>query len=99
MDEQFLIHVEIGDKTYALRIKRSEEEVVREAAKQLRKKLLQYRQKFSQSELEIKDLLAMVALQYAVQKLQLEDRDNVTPVMDKVEQLTSELEAYLEGNK
>lgn len=97
MDEKFLIHVEIGDKTYALRIRRSEEELVREAARQLRKKLLQYRQKFSQSELEIKDLLAMVALQYAVQTLQLEDQDSVTPITDKLQQLTSELEVYLEG--
>lgn len=97
MDEKFLIHVEIGDKTYALRIKRSEEELVREAARQLRKKLLQYRQKFSQSELEIKDLLAMVALQYAVQTLQLKDQDSVTPITDKLQQLTSELEVYLEG--
>jgi len=97
MDEKFLIHVEIGDKTYALRIKRSEEEMVREAAKQLRKKLLQYRQKFSQSELEIKDLLAMVALQYAVQTLHLKDQDSVTPIADKLQQLTSELEVYLEG--
>ncbi len=96
MDEKFLIHVEIGDKTYALRIKRSEEEVVREAAKQLRKKLLQYRQKFSQSELEIKDLLAMVALQYAMDKLQLEDKNDTRPYTDKIEQLTSELEMYLE---
>ncbi|MDF9831031.1 cell division protein ZapA [Parabacteroides sp. PF5-6] len=97
MDEKFLIHVEIGDKTYALRIKRSEEEQVRQAAKQLRKTLLQYRQKFSQSELEIKDLLAMVALQYAVQTLQLKDQDSVTPIADKLQQLTSELEVYLEG--
>lgn len=96
MDEKFLIHVEIGDKTYALRIKRSEEEVVREAAKQLRKKLLQYRQKFSQSELEIKDLLAMVALQYAMEKLQLEDRNDTSPFTDRIQQLTSELEMYLE---
>lgn len=97
MDEKFLIHVEIGDKTYALRIKRSEEEQVRQAAKQLRKTLLQYRQRFSQSELEIKDLLAMVALQYAVQTLQLKDQDSVTPITDKLQRLTSELEVYLEG--
>jgi cell division protein ZapA len=97
MDEKFLIHVEIGDKTYALRIKRSEEELIREAAKQLRKKLLQYRQKFSQSELEIKDLLAMVALQYAVQTLQLKDQDSVTPIADKLQQLAGELEVYLES--
>lgn len=97
MDEKFLIHVEIGDKTYALRIKRSEEERVRQAAKLLRKTLLQYRQRFSQSELEIKDLLAMVALQYAVETLLLKDQDSVTPITEKLQQLTSELEVYLEG--
>lgn len=97
MNEKFLIHVEIGDKTYALRIERSEEELVRKAAVQVRQKLLQYRQKYSRSELEIKDLLAMVALQYAVQTLQLEDQDSVTPVTDILQKLTGELEMYLEG--
>ncbi|MDH6312286.1 cell division protein ZapA (FtsZ GTPase activity inhibitor) [Parabacteroides sp. PFB2-10] len=97
MDDKFLIHVEIADKSYGLWIRRDEELIVREAAKQLRKKINLYRQEYTKSDLDIKDLLAMVALQFSVQKLQQEERNDTDPFTEKIEQLTSELEMYLEG--
>ncbi|MDL2281548.1 cell division protein ZapA [Parabacteroides sp. OttesenSCG-928-G06] len=97
MNDKFLIHVEIADKSYGLWIRRDEELIVREAAKQLRKKVYQYRQKYTKSDLDIKDLLAMVALQLSIQKLQLEDKNDTDPFTEKIQQLTSELEMYLEG--
>jgi len=96
MDNKFLIHVEIADKSYGIWINRDEEEMIREAAKQLRHKLYQYRQKYTQSDLEIKDLLAMVALQLAVKSTKLEDKNDTSPFTDKIQQLTNELEIYLE---
>lgn len=97
MGDKFLIHVEIADKTYGLWIQREDEEIIREAAKQLRTKLNLYRQKFAKSEPDTKELLAMVALQLAVNKLQLEDKNDTTPFTDKIQQLTNELEVYLES--
>ena len=38
MDDKFLIHVEIAGKSYGIRINRSEEQVAREAVRQIRKK-------------------------------------------------------------
>ena len=43
MDDKFLIHVEIAGKSYGIRINRSEEQVAREAVRQIRKKMDQYR--------------------------------------------------------
>ncbi|MDH6341188.1 cell division protein ZapA (FtsZ GTPase activity inhibitor) [Parabacteroides sp. PFB2-12] len=97
MDEKFLIHVEIADKTYGLWIRRDDEQLVREAAKQLRKKINEYRQNYTKSELDMKDLLAMVALQLSVYSSQLEEKNDTAPFTEKIEQLTSELEMYLEG--
>ena len=37
MDDKFLIHVEIAGKSYGIRINRSEEQVAREAVRQIRK--------------------------------------------------------------
>lgn len=99
MDDKFLIHVEIGDKTYPLRIRREEEEVVREAAKQLSLRISKYRRKFSDSELAVKDLLAMVALQLSLDNVKLQDKNDTAPYKDKIRQLTSELEVYLEENR
>ena len=48
MDDKFLIHVEIAGKSYGIRINRSEEQVAREAVRQIRKKMDQYRKKYSE---------------------------------------------------
>ena len=39
MDDKFLIHVEIAGRGYGLRINRSEEQIAREAVKQIREKM------------------------------------------------------------
>lgn len=98
MDDKFLIHVEIADKTYGLWIKRKDEQIIRDAAKHLRVKVNQYRQKFAKSDPDIKELLAMVSLEMAVKRLQLEEKNDTAPFTDKIQQLTKELEVYLEDN-
>ena len=72
MDDKFLIHVEIAGKSYGIRINRSEEKVAREAVRQIRKKMDQYRKKYS--DVDVKDLLAMVTFQLSVENLKLEDK-------------------------
>ena len=93
MDDKFLIHVEIAGKSYGIRIDRSEEQVAREAVRQIRKKMDQYRKKYS--EVDVKDLLAMVAFQLSMTNLQLEDKNDTSPITDKIQELTGELEQYL----
>jgi len=95
MDDKFLIHVEIAEKSYGLWINREDEELARDAAKQIRLKINQYRLKFAKSNLDVKDLLAMVAFQLSMNNLQLEDRNDTDPFTDKIQQITTELEMYL----
>ncbi|EJX02100.1 Cell division protein ZapA-like protein, partial [gut metagenome] len=61
MDEEFLINVLIAGKKYQLAIERQQEEIVRAAAARVNAKLLQYGQHYGE-ELDVKDLLAMVAM-------------------------------------
>ena len=93
MDDKFLIHVEIAGKSYGIRIDRSEEQEARKAVKQIRMKMDQYRKKYS--EVDVKDLLAMVAFQLSMSNLQLEDKNDTSPITDKIQELTGELEKYL----
>ena len=86
MDDKFLIHV---------RINRSEEQIAREAVKQIREKMSQYRKVYPEA--EEKDLLAMVAFQLSIENLKFEDRNDIDPFTEKVEELTNELENYLKG--
>ncbi|MCD7938126.1 MAG: cell division protein ZapA [Tannerellaceae bacterium] len=94
-DDKFLIHVEIAEKSYGLWIRRSDEELARKAAKQIQNKLIQYRQKFPDSSVDVKDLLAMVTFQLSMSNLQLEDKNDTNPFTEKIIQLTDELEMYL----
>lgn len=90
---KFLIHVEIAGKSYGIRINRSEEQVAREAVRQIRKKMDQYRKKYS--DVDVKDLLAMVTFQLSVENLKLEDKNDTSPFTEKIQELTDELESFL----
>ena len=95
MDDKFLIHLDIAEKSYGLGIDRKDEQLARDAAKQIRNKINQYRQNFAQSDVDVKDLLAMVAFQLSMTNLQLEDKNDTSPITDKIQELTGELEQYL----
>lgn len=94
-DDKFLINLELAEKSYGLWIDRKDEALARDAAKQIKHKIIQYRQAFSKSDVDVKDLLAMVALHLSMDKLQLEDRNDTTPFTDKIQQITTELELYM----
>lgn len=94
-NDKFLIHIEIAERSYGLWIKREDEQMVREAAKIIREKTLQYRQRYAKSEVDVKDLLAMVALQLSIYNLQLKDKNDTVPFTDKIQDLTKQLELYL----
>ena len=95
MDDKFLIHLDIAEKSNGLWIDRKDEQLARDAAKQIRNKINQYRQNFAQSDVDVKDLLAMVAFQLSMTNLQLEDKNDTSPITDKIQELTGELEQYL----
>ncbi len=95
MDDKFLIHVEIGGKSYGVRIDREEEQVIRKAVVQIRNKMAQYRNIYS--DVEVKDLLAMVAFQLSVENLQLEEKNDTSPFTEKIQELTKQLEVFLKG--
>jgi cell division protein ZapA (FtsZ GTPase activity inhibitor) len=97
MDDTFTINLYIADKHYPLRIKRSEEELVRKAARLINDKIAQYRNhyKMEESALELKDLLAMAACQIAIQALMAEERTDNSPITESIIQLNKELEEFL----
>ena len=93
MPDKFGLHVEIAGKSYGIRINRSEEQVAREAVRQIRKKMDQYRKKYS--DVDVKDLLAMVTFQLSVENLKLKDKNDTSPFTEKIQELTDELESFL----
>ncbi|GAJ21014.1 unnamed protein product, partial [marine sediment metagenome] len=64
MDEKLSIRVNVADRYYPLKIDRRDEEKIRRAAKMINEKVLKYKQKYSDK--DVQDFLAMAALQYVI---------------------------------
>ena len=97
MSDEILITLEIipGRRKYPVSIEADDEELVREAAKQLRLKFNAYKQVFSESGLSDFDLLAIMTLDIATSHLRLEKKNDTMPFTTKIQQLNEKLKDYL----
>ena len=95
--EEFSISVVIADRNYRLTIARQEEEIVRKAARTINDKIKEFANNYTFKDKQ--DLLAMIALQYTSNALNLE-QSNVykdTKLKDKLLELDKVLEQNLDN--
>ena len=92
MNDKIKINLQIADSNYPLTINREEEEMVREAAKQVNIRLNAYREYYKN--LEPEKIIAMVSYQFSLEKLQLKQRNDTSPFTEKVQELNELLENY-----
>ena len=92
MNDKIKINLQIADSNYPLTINREEEQTVREAAKQVNIRLNKYREVYQNVSLE--RIIAMVAYQFALENLQLKDRNDTETYTAKIKELTEVLETY-----
>jgi cell division protein ZapA (FtsZ GTPase activity inhibitor) len=92
MDEKLSIRVNIIDRYYPLKIDRGDEEKIRKAGKIINDKVLQYKQKYSDK--DVQDFLAMAALQYVTRLMELEDNQDSSTLAESIKELNEELEIY-----
>ena len=85
----------MAGSTYPLTILREEEEMIREAAKQVDIRLNAYREHYQNVTPE--KIIAMVAYQFALENLKMKKRNDTRPYADKIEELTEVLETYFKG--
>ncbi len=95
MNDKIKINLQIADSNYPLTINREEEEMVRKAAKQVNIMINKYREVYKN--LEPEKIIAMVAYQFSLEKLQLLERNDTAPYTEKVKELTELLEDYFKG--
>ena len=93
MDDKLSIKVNVADRYYPLKIERKDEERIRRAAKMINDKVLQYKQKYADK--DIQDFLAMASLQYVIRLLEFEQQTDISPLVDGIRELDQELEHYL----
>ncbi|NDW18035.1 cell division protein ZapA [Dysgonomonas sp. 216] len=96
ISEHFVISLQIAGKTYRLRIKRRDEKAFRDAAKEIERKIRQYKNYFSgpdQKDLEELDYVVMTAIQALSEHFDLDSRNKMFE--NKIKALTTELDEYL----
>ena len=93
MTEKLSINIKIDGRNYPLKVERENEEKFRKAAKIINDIVLQYRQKYVNSDSQ--DFIAMAAFQFVVKNIDLEEKVNQSPLFDELKKLDEELGDYL----
>jgi cell division protein ZapA len=93
MTEKLSINIKIDGRTYPLKVDRENEERHRKAAKIINDIVLQYRQRYINSDSQ--DMLAMTAFQFVLKTIELEEQVNQSPMFDELKKLDEDLGDYL----
>jgi len=97
MDDKLSIKVNVADRYYPLKIERKDEEKIRKAALLINEKVIQYKQRYLDKDSQ--DFLAMAALQFVTRIIEMEERTDVSPLGQNLQDLNEELEEYLKGEQ
>ncbi len=97
MDDKLSIRVNVAERFYPLKIDRNDEEKIRKAAKAINEKVLQYKQRYNDKDMQ--DFLAMAALQFVIKLIDSESRFEVSPILDELQQLDEWLDDYLKKSE
>ena len=93
MNDKIKINLQIADANYPLQINMEEEELVREAAKQVNMRLNTYRSHYKNLELE--KIIAMVAYEFSLENQKLKQRNDTEPYSKKIDELTGWIKALV----
>jgi len=95
MEDKLSIRINIADRYYPLKIDREDEEKIRRAAKMINDKVLQYKQRYIDK--DVQDFLAMAALQFVIKIVEFDDKLDVAPLITGLRELNKELSEYIKG--
>jgi cell division protein ZapA len=94
MDDKLSIRVNVADRYYPLKVEREDEEKIRRAARMINEKVLQYKQRYTDK--DVQDFLAMAALQFVIKLTDEEEKLSKDYLPDALKELTQKIEAVLE---
>lgn len=94
MNDKIKINLKMAGAYYPITIRREEEEMVREAARQVDTRLNQYKSNYARDQVTTEQLLAMVAYQFALESLEEKKRNDTIPFATKINELSQLLDAH-----
>ena len=93
MDDKLSIRVNIADRYYPLKVERENEEKIRKAARMINEKVLQYKQRYTDK--DVQDFLAMAALQYVIKLTEEEEKLENDYIPDTLKELIQKIDTVL----
>jgi len=94
MDDKLSIRVNVADRYYPLKVERENEEKIRKAARMINEKVLQYKQRYSDK--DVQDFLAMASLQYVIKLTEEEEILDNDLLPGKLNELIRKIDSVLE---
>ena len=94
MDDKLSIRVNVADRYYPLKVERENEEKIRKAARMINEKVLQYKQRYTDK--DVQDFLAMAALQYVIRLTEEEEKLENDYLPDTLKELILKIDSVLE---
>ena len=93
MDDKLSIRVNVADRYYPLKVESDNEERIRKAARLINEKVLQYKQRYVDK--DIQDFLAMAALQYVIRLIEIEEKEEDSSLEEGLKDLTGKINLCL----
>ena len=93
MDDKLSIRVNVADRYYPLKVERENEEKIRKAARMINEKVLQYKQRYSDK--DVQDFLAMASLQYVIKLNEEEEKLDNDEFPDALKELINKIDEVL----
>jgi cell division protein ZapA len=93
MDDKLSIRVNVADRYYPLKVERENEEKIRKAARMINEKVLQYKQRYSDK--DVQDFLAMASLQYVIKLNEEEEKLDNDKFPDALKELINKIDEVL----
>jgi len=94
MDEKLSIRVNIAERYYPLKVDRNDEEKVRRAVKLINEKVLGYRQRYGDK--DVQDWLSMACMFFALKVVESEANQDLEVAMRGLLDLDKKLAEYLD---
>jgi cell division protein ZapA (FtsZ GTPase activity inhibitor) len=93
MDDKLSIRVNVADRYYPLKVESENEERIRKAARLINEKVLQYKQRYVDK--DIQDFLAMASLQYVIRLIEIEEKEGDSSLEVEMKELNERITACL----
>jgi cell division protein ZapA (FtsZ GTPase activity inhibitor) len=97
MDDKLSIRVNVADRYYPLKVERDNEEKIRRAARLINEKVLQYKQRYTDK--DVQDFLAMAALQFVIKLSEEEEELGNSYLPDTLKELINKIDSVLESEQ